>query len=55
LVLLSGREEGAGGQGGYSKSSGSSAGGSASFDQRSPASGSDDYAHTEISDDDIPF
>jgi single-strand DNA-binding protein len=54
LVLLSGREEGAGG---YSKtaSPGSSA---ASFDQRPPAaaSGGDDYAQqAEISDDDIPF
>jgi single-strand DNA-binding protein len=55
LVLLSGRDEGAGGQGGYNKSSGSSAGAASSFDQRSPSSGSDDYAHTEISDDDIPF
>jgi single-strand DNA-binding protein len=55
LVLLSGREEGAGGgQGGYSRSSGSSAG----FDQRSsaPAGGQDDYAQSAgISDDDIPF
>jgi len=55
LVLLSGREEGSGGgQGGYSKSSGSSAG----FDQRAPAAagGHDEYAQSaEISDDDIPF
>ena len=55
LVLLSGREEGAGGgQGGYSKSSGASGG----FDQRTPAAagGHDEYAQSaEISDDDIPF
>jgi single-strand DNA-binding protein len=56
LVLLSGREEGAGGQGGYSRSS-SSAGSSASFDQRpSTPAGHDEYAQSaEISDDDIPF
>ena len=57
LVLLSGREEGAGGQGGYTRSS-SSSGASAGFDQRAPASagGGDDYAQAaEISDDDIPF
>jgi len=56
LVLLSGREEGAGGAGGYSRgaASGSSA---ASFDQRPPATaGRDDYAQsTEITDEDIPF
>lgn len=50
LVLLSGREEGAGAApGGYSRSS---------FDQRpaAPSSGSDEFAQsTEISDDDIPF
>jgi single-strand DNA-binding protein len=55
LVLLSGREEGAGGsQGGYSRSSSSSAG----FDQRpAPAAGGhDEFAQSaEISDDDIPF
>jgi single-strand DNA-binding protein len=51
VSLLSGREEGS--SGGYSRGSGSS---SASFDQRSPAGGADDFAQsTEISDDDIPF
>jgi len=59
LSLLSGRDDGAGGsgQGGYSRpaSSASSAGSTASFDQRPPA-GPDDFAQqTEISDDDIPF
>ncbi len=49
LSLLSGREEGS--SGGYSRSSGSTAG----FDQRPPA-GSDDISQAaEISDDDIPF
>jgi len=56
LVLLTGREEGAGagaGAGGYSRPVGTS--GSASFDQRSSA-GPNEYAQsTEISDDDIPF
>jgi single-strand DNA-binding protein len=54
LVLLSSRDEGAGGA---SSSSRSTASGSstASFDQR-PAAGHDDYAQSaEISDDDIPF
>jgi single-strand DNA-binding protein len=57
LVLLTGREEGAGGQGGYSRTS-SSAGSATSFDQRPPAAagGHDEFAQsTEISDDDIPF
>ena len=57
LVLLSGREEGASGQGGYSRAS-SSSGSAASFDQRTPAAagGHDEYAQSaEISDDDIPF
>jgi single-strand DNA-binding protein len=49
LSLLSGREEGSRGAGGYSRQSGS-----ASFDQRPPA-GQDDMAQAEISDDDIPF
>jgi single-strand DNA-binding protein len=51
LSLLSGRGEGEGSSsgGGYSRSSSSS---SSSYDQRGPA---DDYAHTEITDDDIPF
>ena len=50
LSLLSGREEGSGGGGGYSKS-----GPSASMDQR-PVAASDDFAQTGgISDDDIPF
>ncbi len=50
LVLLSGRGEGGeGGGSGYSR------GNTASFDQKPPA-GQDDYAaHTDISDDDIPF
>jgi single-strand DNA-binding protein len=53
LVLLSGREEGAGGQGGYSR--GNSA--NTNYDQRpAPAAGGDEYAQSaEISDDDIPF
>ena len=61
LVLLSGREDGAGGgQGGYSRttSSASSSGAAASFDQRpqAAAAGHDDYAQSaEISDEDIPF
>ncbi|MFP5236406.1 MAG: single-stranded DNA-binding protein [Acidobacteriota bacterium] len=51
LSLLSGREDGGGGAGGYSRGSGSSA----SFDQRQPAQ-QDEYAQSaEISDDDIPF
>jgi len=56
LVLLSGRDDGAGGgQGGYTRAA-ISTGSSASFDQRTPAGASDDYAHSaEISDDDIPF
>lgn len=56
LVLLSGREEGAGGSGGYSRGAG--AGSSAGFDQR-PAAGAgarDEFSQSaEISDDDIPF
>jgi single-strand DNA-binding protein len=54
LVLLSGRgEAGESGQssGNYNRSS---AGSTASFDQR-PAAPQDDYAHAEITDDDIPF
>jgi single-strand DNA-binding protein len=56
LVLLTGREDGAGGGGGgYSRGASSSGSSSASFDQR-PQGGSDDIAQTaEISDDDIPF
>jgi single-strand DNA-binding protein len=50
LSLLSGRGEGEGG-GSYQRSGGSSTG---SFDQRQSAP-PDDYAHTEITDDDIPF
>ena len=55
LMLLSGREDGAGaGAGGYTRAASSSSS-SASFDQRPPAGG-DDYAQSaEISDDDIPF
>jgi single-strand DNA-binding protein len=53
LSLLSGRGEGGeGGGSSYSKGGGSS--NTASFDQRPPA-GNDDYASTEITDDDIPF
>lgn len=52
LSLLSGRGEGGEGGGGGSYSKGGST--TASFDQRPPA-GSDDYASTEITDDDIPF
>ena len=57
ISLLSGREEGSGG-GGYSRaaSSGSSTSSAASFDQRPPASATDDYTqHAEIADHDIPF
>jgi single-strand DNA-binding protein len=55
LVLLSGREDGAGGAGGYSRAASSTGGSSASFDQRAQGGG-DDYAQSaEISDDDIPF
>ena len=55
LVLLSGREEGAGGQGGYTRAASSSSS-AASFDQRPPAAAHDDFAQSaEISDDDIPF
>ncbi len=51
ISLLSGREEGSSGSGGYSRGSSSTA----NFDQRSPAGG-DEYANSaEISDDDIPF
>jgi len=59
LVLLSGREEGAGGAsaGGYSRPASTSSS-SASFDQKPPAAAAapDDYAQqAEISDDDIRF
>jgi|ERR1700683_4052131 single-strand DNA-binding protein len=55
LVLLSGREEGAGGQGGYTRAASSSSS-AASFDQRGPAAAHEDFAQSaEISDDDIPF
>ncbi len=55
LSLLSGRGEGeASGSGSYSRSGSSSSSNTASFDQRS-SGGQDDYAHTEITDDDIPF
>ncbi len=57
LVLLSGREEGSGGAGGYSRPAAASGSSSASFDQRpAAAAGHDEYAQSaEISDDDIPF
>jgi single-strand DNA-binding protein len=57
LSLLSARDEGSSGAGGYSRAA-SSASSSASFDQRPPAAAGapDDYAQSaEISDDDIPF
>jgi single-strand DNA-binding protein len=55
LVLLSGREEGAGGQGGYTRAASSSSS-AASFDQRPTTAAHDDFAQSaEISDDDIPF
>jgi single-strand DNA-binding protein len=51
LSLLSGREDGGAGAGGYSRQSGASG----NVDQRPPA-GQDDFAQSaEISDDDIPF
>ena len=54
LVLLSGKGEGASESGGgYSRES-SPRSNTTSFDQRSPAP-QDDYAHAEITDDDIPF
>ncbi len=53
LVLLNGKGEGASENGGYGRES-SSRGNTASFDQRSQAP-QDDYAHAEITDDDIPF
>jgi single-strand DNA-binding protein len=53
LSLLSGREDGGGGQGGYGRGSSSNT----NYDQRpAPAAGGDEYAQSaEISDDDIPF
>ncbi len=54
MSLLSGRDEGGSGSGGYSRASSSSSS-TASFDQRAPA-GQDEFSHAaEISDDDIPF
>lgn len=51
LSLLSGRDEGSGSSGGYSRQSSASS----NVDQRPPA-GNDEYSQaTEISDDDIPF
>lgn len=51
ISLLSGREEGGAGAGGYSRPASSGA----NLDQRPPA-GQDDFAQSaEISDDDIPF
>lgn len=54
LVLLSGKGEGGEGApaGGYGRNA--SASNTSSFDQRSSAP-QDDYAHAEITDDDIPF
>jgi single-strand DNA-binding protein len=55
FVLMSGRGEGAGessSSSGYARNAPSS--NTASFDQHSSAS-QDDYAHAEITDDDIPF
>ena len=54
-VLMSGKGEGAGDgapTGGYARNA--TSGSTASFDQRS-SSPQDDYAHAEITDDDIPF
>ena len=52
MSLLSGRDEGGSGGGGYSRQQSS---GPVSVDQR-PAAGHDDFAQSaEISDDDIPF
>ena len=53
IVLMSGRDAGESGSFGRSPSSAGS-NNTASFDQRSSAS-QDDYAHAEITDDDIPF
>ena len=50
LSLLSGREDGGTTSGGYSRQSSGSSG----HDQR-PSPSQDDFAQTEISDDDIPF
>jgi len=65
LSLLGGRPEGSGGgqysggrsSGGYSQGGGGYNQGSntASFDQRQPAGGADEYAGEGITDDDIPF
>ena len=55
LSLLSGREEGPGGSGGYSRGASSAGGSAASFDQRPPAGADDFQQSAEISDDDIPF
>ena len=55
LSLLSGREDGAAGGGGYSRGASSAGGSTANFDQR-PQSSADDFSQSaEISDDDIPF
>lgn len=52
MSLLSGRDEGGSGGGGYTRQQSS---GATAIDQR-PAAGQDDFAQsTEISDDDIPF
>ena len=51
LSLLSGREDGGSGSGGYSRSASSS-----SNTEQRPAAGHDEYSQSaEISDDDIPF
>jgi single-strand DNA-binding protein len=54
LIMLSSRDEGSGGAGGYSRPASSSSS-SDSFDQRPPASQDDVAQSTQISDDDIPF
>jgi len=51
LSLLSSREDGGAGAGGYSRPQGASG----NFDQRPPASQDDIAQSAEISDDDIPF
>ena len=51
LSLLSGREDGGTGSGGYSRTSTNSG----NYDQRPAPAAHDDIGQTEISDDDIPF
>ena len=55
LVLLSGREDGASGGGGYSRGASSTGAPAANYDQRPQNSAEDFTQSAEISDDDIPF